>query len=123
MALAVTQVVMNFFLFIMYYFISYRKIKVQFFTEQCKFILFWVIIYALTSFILFPLIESYSVYLQSLVLMPLFVLVVFIIQIMFAMLKKHDLLILLQLINPKKSFQYVKNEIKSSSCNDPTSSL
>jgi O-antigen/teichoic acid export membrane protein len=123
MALAVTQIAINFFLFSSYYILAYRKIKVQFLKEQSRFILFWSVIYFSSIFLLIPFIKSYSVYMQSLIIMPLFLIVVFIIQRMLGFMKKQDLQMFLQLINPQKSYQYVKHEIKDHSHNEPPPGL
>ena len=123
MALAVTQVVMNILLFFAFYFFAYRKIGVQFIKEQAKYILFWCIIYVFTVFFIFPLVDSYTVHFQSLVVMPLFVLLLFVVQKCVGLLNNQDLHMLWQLINSKKIFQYVNSELRSNSHNNPSSRL
>jgi len=123
MALALTQVVINFFLFIAYYITAYRKIKVQFIQEQSRFILFWCIVYLFSYFFLIQFVESYSVYVQSLIIIPLYLIAIYIIQRLIGFMKKQDLQMFLQLINPKKSYQYVRHEIKNNTHNEPPSGL
>jgi len=123
MALALTQVVINFFLFAAYYILAYSKIKVQFLKEQSKFILFWLVFYLSSYFILMSFIESYSVYIQSLIIMPIFLLVVFIIQRIMGFMKKQDLQMFFLVLNPWKSYKYVRQEIKNNSHNEPSTSL
>lgn len=123
MALAITQVIMSFFLFISFYYFSWKKIKIQFLKKQKAHIIFWGIIYGLSYFYLIPLVKPLSIYFQSLVIVPAFLLIIYVIQYMFGLIKKSDLKMLYQLINPKLNLKYVKEEFKNSSNLEPPSGL
>jgi O-antigen/teichoic acid export membrane protein len=123
MALAITQVVMNLFLFLSFYYFAWKKINVQFFKEQIKYILFWIIIYGLSHFLLLPLLKAFSIYIQSFVIFPFFLIGIYLIKYILGLIKKSDFKMLMQLLNPKASLQYVKDEFKDHSYNEPSSGI
>lgn len=119
MALAITQVVINLFMFLAFYYITWKKINVQFVKEQIKYILFWIVIYGLSYYVLLPVISTFSIYLQSFVVVPVFLVAIYLIEHFLGLLKIADLKMLWQLLNPKTSLQYVKEEFKDHSHNEP----
>jgi O-antigen/teichoic acid export membrane protein len=122
-SLALTQVTINLFLFVAYYIFAFRKIKVQFLKDQSRFILFWLVIYLSSNTLLIPLIKPYPPFMQSLIIMPFFLFLIFILQRILGIMKKNDLQMFLLLINPKKSYQYVRQEIKDHPHNESSSGI
>ncbi|EMS77657.1 oligosaccharide flippase family protein [Desulfotignum phosphitoxidans] len=110
-ALAVTQLISNFFVFFVFYVISYYKIKVQFITFQLKYIIFGLIVYSFTVLLIVPLIDPYSIYIKTIIIMPIYGLMVFILQYVFGLLEKRDLHMLSELFNLKKIYNYIKSEL------------
>lgn len=111
-ALAITQVVMNLFLFLAYYYFAWKKINVQFIKEQFKFILFWVILYGISYYLLIPNLDGFSKYIGSFVFFPLFLISIYVLYVVFGLLKRSDITILFHLLSPKASLQYVRSELK-----------
>ena len=111
MALALTQLVMNIFLFLAYYIIAYRRIQIQFIKQQLKFGLFWSIIFISTYYFVLPEINSYSVYIQSFIFIPIFLTFVFLLQFLIGLFHKSDLDMLLQIIHPGRMMHYIKQEL------------
>lgn len=118
LALALTQVVINIFLFIAFYYFSWKKIKVQFIKEQLKYVIFWTVIYILTYFLLTPRITTLSLNVQFFIVFPLFLIMIYILEYMTGLMKRSDLQLLYQLLNPKTSLRYVREEFNGHSHNE-----
>jgi len=123
MALAITQVTINFFLFFGFYYIAWFKIKVQFIKRQLRYISLAIFIYFITYFGILVHLKVVSVYVQSFLIVPIFLLIYYSLEYFLGLLKKSDLIILLQLMNPNSSLKYVKKEFKNNSYNEPSSGL
>jgi len=123
LALAITQVVINLYLFISFYYSAWKKIKVHFIKRQIKYIFMGVIIYYVSYFFLLPTIKTISIYIQSFIIAPVFLLIYYLIEYFLGLLNKSDLQMLLQLIDPKLSLKYVNEEFKNHSHNEPSSGL
>jgi len=117
MALAITQLTINLFLFIAYYFISFRKIKIQYIKYQLHFLLYGFLVYLLAYYYLVPNLESLSIYFQTFIILPVFTVAIIAFQSFFGLFRKSDVKFFLQLINLKKNIDYVKEEIKGNSHN------
>lgn len=117
MALAITQVVMNMFLFMAFYFFAWKKVKIQFIRKQSKFVVFWIVFYTLSHFLLMPVLAKFSLNINSFVFFPTFIVSIFILYVIFGLAKKADIKILFELLNPKKSLTYVRSELKNNDTN------
>jgi O-antigen/teichoic acid export membrane protein len=113
MALAITSLVTNAFLFILFYYFSYKKTRIHRLREQLCYLLFWVPSSIILAFVYSEVINKLSVMLQLTLLMPVTIIIIYVLYFIFGLLKKQDIEILRQIISLRSTTSYIKNEIKN----------
>lgn len=115
MALAITALTTNVFMFLMFYYFVYKKTGVQLLIEQIRYFIFWIIFSSLAFFIHSGLLNSCSITLQLTLFMPITLVLIYVLYYAFGLINKHDIEILKQMLSLRSTYSYVKYEIKDNS--------
>ncbi len=117
MALAVTSLVTNIFMFLLFYYYSYKNTGIHLLKEQVSYITFWIILSPIIYCVYTKYFNNLSIVIQLIAVMPITLLIIYILYYLFGLIKKHDIDILKQTISLNSASSYIINEIKDTSHN------
>ncbi len=119
MALAITALVTNIFMFLMYYYFTFKKTKIFLFRSILRYIIFWFVLSPIFYIIYNEYLYSLSVPVQLLLLIPLTFVLIYKLYFLFGLVNKNDITILKQSINLNSASLYIRNEFKGNPYQDP----
>lgn len=117
MALAITALITNIFMFLLFYYFAYKKTGIHFLGDQARFISFWFIISPIFYFGYTKYLHSISSVLQLTTVIPITFAIIYVLYYIFGLIKIQDIEILKQTINLDLTFSYIKNEIQDNQHN------
>lgn len=117
MALAITALVTNLIVFLIYYYFAYKKIGINLLKEQISYILFWLFIGPLGNFFYVKYLIKFPIIIQLTLFIPFTIVLIYSLYLLFKLVTKSDVEILKQLLNLNSFFSYIKTEIKDYSNN------
>jgi len=117
MALAITALVTNVFMFLLFYYFSYKKTGIRLLKEQGSYITFWCLLSPIIYLVYNKYFHSLSIVIQLIAVIPITLVLIYILYYLFGLIKKQDIDILKQTIRLSSASSYIKNEIKDNTHN------
>ena len=117
MALAMTALVTNIFMFLLFYYYSYKKTGIHLLKEQVRYITFWSVLSPIIYFVYTKYYHSLPIVIQLTAVIPITLVIIYFLYYLFGLIKKQDIDILKQIMSLNSASSYIRDEIKDNSHN------